>query len=78
MKFLDVLAVWYSKFIRNFYIESDNIKILPSGAFPDSNQRLTVGLKPPGKASRPKTLLNRSCQAAFALPACNTFGIFDA
>jgi hypothetical protein len=36
MKFLDVLAVW----IRNFYIESDNIKILPSGAFPDSNQSL--------------------------------------
>ena len=52
MKFLDVLAVWYSKFIRNFYIESDNIKILPSGAFPDSNQRLTVRLKPPCKASR--------------------------
>ncbi len=24
---------------------------MPSSAFPDSNQRLTVGLKPPGKAS---------------------------
>lgn len=26
------------------------LKVMPSSAFPDSNQRLTVGLKPPGKA----------------------------
>lgn len=48
---------------------------MPSSAFPGSNQRLIVGLKPPGKASRPKMLLNRSSRAAFALPARNTFGI---
>ncbi len=47
---------------------------MPSSFLPDSNQRLTVGLKPLGKASRPKTLLNWSCRAVFALLARNTFG----
>ncbi len=38
---------------------------MPSSALPDSNQRLTVGLKPLGKASRPKDAIESVVPSGF-------------
>ena len=52
------------------------INRLPSGAtFPDSNQRLTVGLRPPGKAYA-QHAIESDALGGFALPAGKASRIF--